>query len=186
MLNNLKSVCVFCGARAGGRPEFREAARTTGEALARNRVSVIFGAGNVGMMSQLADACLDAGGHAVGVIPKEMVERELLHDRIQESHVVHSMFERKELMMELADAFIGLPGGFGTLDELLEALTWAQLGLHEKPIGILNVLGCYDRLIELFDEMVANGFVAPEHRMLVTLDTDIDRLLRRLDEAAAN
>lgn len=148
-----------------------------GNALARRGIELVFGGGRVGLMGVLADAVLAAGGRAIGVIPDALVARELAHRGLTELRVVGSMHERKALMAALSDAFLALPGGFGTLEEYCEALTWAQLGLHAKPCGLLNVAGFYDALLELFDHAVSEQFVPGPHRLLVLVDEDPQRLL---------
>ena len=173
----MKRVCVFCGSNVGIRPIYREAARALGDALARRGTELVFGGGRVGLMGVLADAVLAAGGRAIGVIPQALVARELAHRGLTELRVVDSMHQRKALMAELSDAFIALPGGFGTLEEYCEALTWAQLGLHAKPCGLLNVAGFYDALLELFDHAVSEQFVPGPHRLLVLVEEDPSRLL---------
>lgn len=176
----MKSVCVFCGASAGKHPAYREAARVFGENLAREGVELVWGAGNVGLMGAVADAVVAAGGRSYGVIPDFMVERELAHPAATELHVVRSMHERKAMMAERADAFVALPGGFGTLDELFEILTWAQLHLHAKPIGLFNARGFFDPLRDMVKHMVGEGFVNPKHEALLYVDDDAPRLLAAL------
>jgi hypothetical protein len=173
----MKRVCVFCGSSIGIRHVYREAAQAMGNALARRGIELVFGGGRVGLMGVLADAVLAAGGRAIGVIPDALVARELAHRGLTELRVVGSMHERKALMAALSDAFLALPGGFGTLEEYCEALTWAQLGLHAKPCGLLNVAGFYDALLELFDHAVSEQFVPGPHRLLVLVDEDPQRLL---------
>jgi hypothetical protein len=173
----MKRVCVFCGSSVGIRPVYREAAQALGRALAGRGVELVFGGGRVGLMGALADAVLAAGGRAIGVIPEALVARDLAHRGLSELRVVGSMHERKALMAELSDAFVALPGGFGTLEEYCEALTWAQLGLHVKPCGLLNVAGFYDALLELFDHAVSEQFVDGPHRSLVLVEEDPRRLL---------
>jgi uncharacterized protein (TIGR00730 family) len=173
----MKRVCVFCGSSAGGRPVYREAAQALGGVLARRGAELVFGGGRVGLMGVLADAVLAAGGRAIGVIPESLVAKELAHRGLTELRVVDSMHQRKALMAELSDAFLALPGGFGTLEEYCEALTWAQLGLHAKPCGLLNVAGFYDALLELFDHAVREQFVPGPHRLLVLVEQDPQRLL---------
>ena len=176
----MKSVCVFCGASAGLHPAYREAARAFGGRLADEGIELVWGAGNVGLMGEVADAAIAAGGRTFGVIPDFMVERELAHAETTELHVVRTMHERKALMAERADAFVALPGGFGTLDELFEILTWAQLHLHAKPIGLFNVRGFFDPLRTLVGHMVAEGFVRPKHEALFYVDDDASWLLAAL------
>ncbi len=175
----LKRVCVFCGSSNGARPSYRDAAADLGRLLASERVGIVYGGGNVGLMGALADAALAAGGEVIGVIPEHLVSKELAHARV-DLRVVHSMHERKALMADLSDAFIALPGGYGTLEEFCEVLTWSQLGLHAKPCALLNVDGYYDNLLGLADHAVSEGFVRPESRDLVLVDEDAARLLARL------
>jgi uncharacterized protein (TIGR00730 family) len=173
----MKRVCVFCGSSTGIRTVYREAARALGIALAQRGEELVFGGGRVGLMGVLADAVLAAGGRAIGVIPEALVAKELAHRGLTELRVVDSMHQRKALMADLSDAFLALPGGFGTLEEYCEVLTWAQLGLHAKPCGLLNVAGFYDGLLELFDHAVSEQFVSGPHRLLVLVEQDPQRLL---------
>jgi uncharacterized protein (TIGR00730 family) len=179
----LRSVCVFCGAAEGRHSVYREAAREFGRLLAREGMALVFGGGRVGLMGVVADAALGAGGEAIGVIPRMLVEREIAHTGLTELHVVDSMFERKEKMAELSDAFVLLPGGYGSLDEFTEALTWAQLGLSHKPCGVLNVNGYYNRLLGWFDDAAREGFVPPAFRALVVAAAEPEALLERLRTA---
>jgi hypothetical protein len=173
----IKRVCVYCGSNSGSRPAYAKAARDMGAALARRGLELVYGGGRVGLMGTLADAVLAAGGHVIGVIPQSLVAREVGHLGLKDLRVVNSMHERKALMVELADAFIALPGGFGTLEEFFEVLTWAQLGLHRKPHGLLNVEGFYNSLLSFMDHAVAENFVRSVHRKLVITDSDPERLL---------
>jgi len=175
----LKRVCVFCGSSDGARSSYREAAAMLGRVLGARRIGVVYGGGNIGLMGALADAALGAGGEVIGVIPEHLVNKELAHRGV-DLRIVHSMHERKALMADLADAFIALPGGYGTLEEFCEVLTWSQLGLHAKPCGLLNVDGYYDSLLGLFDHAVAEGFVRPPSRDIVLVDDQAARLLDRL------
>ncbi len=177
----MKWVCVFCGANSGSRPEHAEAARRMGEEIARRGRGLVFGGGRVGLMGVIADAALAAGAPAVGVIPEALATKELAHDGLTEIHVVRSMHERKALMAERSDAFVALPGGFGTLEEFFEVLTWAQLGFHAKPCGLLDVAGYFGPLQTFFDHAVDEGFLRPEHRGMVVAATDPARLLDALD-----
>ena len=163
----MKRVCVFCGSSQGLRPAYKEAAQAMGEALALRKVGLVYGGGNVGLMGIVADAALAAGGEVIGVIPKALVAKEIAHTSLTDLRVVGSMHERKALMAELSDAFVMLPGGFGTFEEFCEVLTWAQLGLHQKACGLLNIEVYYNHLIALFDHAVAEQFVRPQHRSLV-------------------
>src|SRR5438270_7385359 len=147
----MKRVCVFCGSKSGGRPVFADTTRQFGATLAARGYELVFGAGHVGLMGVLADAVLAAGGKALGVIPQSLVDRELAHGSLTELQIVETMHQRKALMADLSDAFVALPGGFGTGDELFEILTWAQLGIHSKPIGLLNVAGYFDPMLAWLD-----------------------------------
>jgi uncharacterized protein (TIGR00730 family) len=173
----MKRICVFCGSSAGTHPRYAEAARRTGRTLARRGFGVVYGGGGVGLMAAVADAALEAGGEVVGVIPRALQLRELAHAGLTALHVVGSMHERKAKMAELAHGFIALPGGMGTLEEFAEILTWAQLGLHERPCGLLDVAGYYRPLVAFFDHAAAEGFLRPEHRRLVLAADDPDALL---------
>jgi uncharacterized protein (TIGR00730 family) len=163
----MKRICVFCGSSFGARPAYREAAVEVGTTLARKGLGLVYGGGNIGLMGALADATLAAGGEAIGVIPRALVAKEVAHRGLTELRVVETMHERKALMASLADAFLALPGGYGTLEEFIEAVTWSQLGIHRKPCGLLNVEGYFDPLLEFFDRAVAERFFRPENRALV-------------------
>jgi hypothetical protein len=176
----MKRVCVFCGSSHGVRPAYREAAEELVRALAGRGLGVVFGGGGIGLMNVIADAALELGIEIIGVIPEALVAKELAHRGLSDMRVVHSMHERKALMAELADAFVALPGGFGTLEEFCEMLTWAQLGLHRKPCGLLNVAGYFDPLLAFFDHAAAERFLRPEHRAMVVVDSDPGRLVDRL------
>jgi uncharacterized protein (TIGR00730 family) len=177
----MKRVCVFCGSSAGRNPRYLEAAKRVGVTLARRGIGLVFGGGSIGLMGAVADAALEAGGEVVGVIPKALQLRELAHARLTTLHVVASMHERKAKMADLADAFVALPGGMGTLEELSEILTWAQLGLHARPCGLLDVEGYYRPLIAFFDHAAAEGFLRPEHRRLVLVADDAEALLDQFE-----
>ena len=176
----MKRICVFCGSNAGARETYAAAARQMGMVLVQAGLELVYGGGHVGLMGAIADSVLANGGHVIGVIPEALVARELAHRGVSDLRVVQSMHQRKALMAELADGFIALPGGFGTIEEFCEILTWAQLGLHAKPCGILNVDGYYDPLFELFDRGVADQFIPVQHRSWVLLETDAQRLLDRM------
>jgi len=178
----LRSICVFCGSSVGNRPEYAAAAAEFGRLLAEQNIRVVYGAGNVGLMGVLADAALAAGGEVIGVIPQMLVDRELAHRRITDLRIVGSMHERKALMAELSDAFVALPGGLGTYEEVCEVLTWAQLGIHHKPCGCLNVLDYFTSLERLLDHAVAEGFMRPEHRSILISSSDPNELLARLSQ----
>jgi uncharacterized protein (TIGR00730 family) len=173
----IRSICVFCGASSGRDPRYPAAAAVTGETLARRGIRVVYGGGRRGLMGTVADAALAAGGEVVGVIPRGLVERELAHPGLTELRVVETLHERKAEMAALADAFITLPGGLGTLEELAEVLSWAQLELHAKPIGLLDVDGYFGGLETFLDRAVADGFVAERHRRLLLREDDLDALL---------
>lgn len=171
---------MFCGANYGKRPAYREAAHSVGTLLAKSGITLVYGGGNVGLMGTVADACLASGGRVIGIIPKALAEKEIAHQGLTELRVVGSMHERKALMADLADGFLSLPGGFGTWDEFCEVLTWSQLGLQKKACAFLNVEGYYDALLALAERAAEDGFIRPEHRELLLVDTDATRLLDRL------
>lgn len=176
----MKTLCVFCGANTGLDPAFRHLAESLGTRLGERNIGLVFGAGRVGLMGVLADAALKAGGRVIGVIPAALVHRELAHPGLDELIVVDSMHERKARMADLSDAFIALPGGLGTLEELFEALTWMQLGIHAKPVGVLDVNGFYQHLVAHLDRAAEEGFLRMEHRQTLLVETDIDTLIDRL------
>jgi uncharacterized protein (TIGR00730 family) len=177
----MKQVCVFCGSMSGVDPAYADAARELGRLLAGRGIAVVYGGGRVGIMGALADATLAADGQVIGVIPKAMVDQELANHEVTELHIVRSMHERKALMESRSDAFIALPGGFGTLDELFEALTWSQLGLHHKPCGILNVNGYFDGLLGFLDHAAAHEFIPSVHRAMLLDDVTPAGLLAKID-----
>ena len=177
----MQSVCVFCGSSPGIDPAYAQAARSLGRTLAEANVRLVFGGGHVGLMGVISNAALEAGGEAIGIIPKSLVERELAHPGLTDLRIVGSMHERKAMMSDLSEGFITLPGGTGTLEEFFEVLTWAQLGEHEKPCGLLNIAGYYDPLLAVFDQMVDEGFLSASNRALVLVESEPDKLLRRLD-----
>jgi len=176
----MKQVCVFCGSSAGRDPAHREAAEGLGRLLARRGMGLVFGGGHVGLMGVVADAVLEAGGKAVGVIPRGLQARELGHRGLDELRVVESMHERKATMAELADGFVALPGGMGTLEETTEVLTWAQLGIHRKPVGLLDVRGYWRPLVTFLDHAVREGFLRQDHRAMVLVEEDPAELLERM------
>jgi uncharacterized protein (TIGR00730 family) len=177
-----KRICVFCGSSPGARPCYEEAAKSLARYLAANKITAVYGGGNVGLMGTLADTTLEAGGEIIGVIPEALLNREVSHTRIPDLRVVGSMHERKAMMAELADAFIAMPGGFGTFEDFCEVLTWTQLGLHRKPCGLLNVEGYYDPLLALFDHALAEHFLKPAHRQMVISESSPELLVDRLLE----
>jgi uncharacterized protein (TIGR00730 family) len=170
-------VCVFCGSSPGARPAYADAAVRLGRALAANGVGLVYGGAQVGLMGIVADSALAAGGSVVGVIPRALEELELAHRGLTELHVVGSMHERKALMAELADGFIALPGGIGTLEELFEVMTWAQLGMHRKPCGLLDVDGYFAGLLAFLDHMADERFLRPVHRAMLLVESEPERLL---------
>jgi uncharacterized protein (TIGR00730 family) len=176
----VRRICVFCGSSLGTDPVYAKAARSFGRALASKGLGLVFGGGSIGLMGTLADAVLDAGGDVVGVIPAFLDERELGHRGLSRQIVVTSMHERKALMAQMSEAFVALPGGFGTVEEFCEVLTWAQLGLHAKPCALLNVQGFFAPLLRLFDDQVRSGFLSPEHRALVLVGADPEELAETL------
>ncbi len=180
-MSTLKRICVFCGSSVGSRPQYAAAARELGRMLAERGLGVVFGGGKVGLMGVLADAALAAGGETIGVIPEALVAREIGHNGLTKLHVVRSMHQRKTLMADLADAFIALPGGYGTFEEFFESVTWTQLGIHTKPCGLLNVDGYYDALLALLDRAVADGFIQEKNRRLVIDAPDVPTLVQRLE-----
>ena len=182
----IERICVFCGSRPGEKPLYTTAAHALGEALATRGISVVYGGAGIGVMGALADGALGAGGEVIGVIPESLLVRELAHSEINELRVVESMHERKALMAELSDAFIVMPGGIGTLEELFEVWTWAHLRIHAKPIGLLNVGGFFDAFHDFIETIVAEGFLAPESRALLLEKNEPGKLLARIVEAAAN
>ena len=179
------NICVYCGSRAGARSSYADSARTLGRLIAELGHGLVYGGGDVGLMGIVADAVLAAGGPVVGVIPQALVQREVGHQHLTEQHVVPDMHTRKRMMAERADAFIALPGGIGTLEELYEVWTWRQLGYHDKPVGLLNVDGYYDDLLRFMDRCVSEGFLDASQRAMPCVDTDPGRLLDRVLAEAA-
>ncbi|MCQ4088086.1 TIGR00730 family Rossman fold protein [Saccharibacillus sp. JS10] len=175
-------IAVFCGSREGASPAYMDSARTLGIELAKQNITLVYGGSRVGLMGAVADAVLDQGGQAIGVLPTFMQTREIAHLGLTELIMVESMHERKAKMAELAEGFITLPGGSGTMEEYFEVFTWAQLGLHQKPIGVLNATGYYDPLIQLFDRMTSEGFVTPEHRNILLTSPEPSELLKLMNE----
>jgi uncharacterized protein (TIGR00730 family) len=184
-MSKINTVCVYCGSGQGTNPAYRDAARTLGHSLATRGVRLVYGGGSIGLMGALANAVLDAGGMVTGVIPEFLTDREHALKRTQEIIVTHDMHERKRIMFERADAFVALPGGIGTLEELVEQMTWAQLGRHKKPILLANVDGFWDPLCALLDHMKALEFIRPGLWVNLLVEEDVDRILTRLVEAAA-
>jgi len=178
--NFIKRICVFCGSNHGARSAYTDAAQQLGKALVSQGMGLVYGGGSIGMMTVVADAVLKEKGEVIGVIPHALSSKEFAHNGLTELHLVSSMHERKAMMAELSDAFIAMPGGFGTLDEFFEIITWAQLGLHTKPIGLLNVGGYFDLLLEFVDYMLQERFISAEHRQLIITSHDPEELLLAL------
>ncbi|MES2733887.1 MAG: TIGR00730 family Rossman fold protein [Bacteroidota bacterium] len=176
----LKSICVFCGASAGKREVYEVKARKLGELLAKNNITLVYGGGKVGLMGAVANSVLDAGGKAIGVIPSHLMDLEVGHTDLTALHVVKSMHERKQLMCDLSDGFIAMPGGFGTLDELCEILTWNQLGTIQKPAILFNVEGYFDHFIRSLDHFEEEGFLKPQNRALLMVEAEETRLFDRM------
>jgi uncharacterized protein (TIGR00730 family) len=178
----MQSLCVFCGSSVGNDPAFRRMAEALGQALVDRQITLVYGGGNIGLMGVIADQVMGDGGRAIGVIPKQLVEKELAHQGITELRVVASMHERKALMAALADGFLALPGGYGTIEEFSEVLTWGQLGLHAKPMGLLNVAGYFDHFLQFLDHAVEVRLLRPEHRQLVLESDRVEGLLQRMTD----
>ncbi|MDZ7644722.1 MAG: TIGR00730 family Rossman fold protein [Woeseiaceae bacterium] len=181
----MESVCVYCGSSPGTQPDYATAARELAGALLERGLALVYGGASKGLMGIIADAMLAGGGRVVGVIPQGLVDKEIAHEGLTELHVVASMHERKALMAELSDGFIAMPGGFGTLEEIVEMLTWGQLGIHAKPCGLLNVAGYYDGLLGYVEHAERQGFVRGEHRRMLLASSDPAALLARLDSYQA-
>ncbi len=184
-MNKLESICLFCGASPGANPAYKDAAAEFGATLAKQKIRLVYGGGSVGLMGVAADACLANGGEVIGVIPRMLMEKEVGHKGVTKMHVVETMHERKALMTDIADGFIALPGGYGTLDELFESLTWQQLAYHTKPIGLLNVGGFFDGLIQFLDHARDERFLRALHRDSLQTDVNLDVLIEKLRHAVA-
>jgi len=178
----MKRVCVFCGSSTGNKREYVEHAEALGQLLAKRNIALVYGGGHVGLMGVVADAVLAAGGEAIGVIPQALADREIAHSGLTDLHVVDSMHTRKALMADLSDAFIAMPGGVGTFEEIFEAITWTQLGVHRKPCGFLNAAAFYTPLITFIDQAVSEGFIKPVHRKMIVVDDNPERLLDTMAE----
>ena len=181
-MTKLRRICIFCGSSLGARPAYEQSAKRLGELLAERGIGVVFGGGCIGLMGALANAALSKGGEVIGVIPEALMRREVGHRGVTKLHVVETMHQRKALMADLADAFIGLPGGYGTLEEICEMLTWSQLGIQQKPCGLLNVEGYWDGLLAVLDHAVDEKFVRPENGQLVLVAQNPEWMLERLVE----
>lgn len=184
MTKKIQALCVYCGSSAGHDPAYASAARALGTQMAARGIRLIYGGGHVGLMGIIADAVLDAGGQVSGVIPQALMDSEVGHDKVTELLIVQDMHERKARMAALADGFIALPGGIGTLEELFEVWTWLQLGYHQKPVGLLNVRGFYDLLLRFLDHQYDAGFLRQEHRSLLIAEQDPAQLLARVTQFA--
>src|SRR5215469_7701986 len=178
----MKRIAVYCGSNKGVKPEYAGAAQELGALLAREKIELVYGGGCVGLMGMVADGALKSGGHVIGVIPEKLVIKEVVHEKLPDLRVVKTMHERKALIEELSDGFIALPGGFGTLEEFFEILTWGQLGWHQKPFGLLNVSEYYSRLTQFLDHTTTEGFIRPKHRELVIIESDPEKILLRMRE----
>lgn len=176
----MKSVCIYCASSPGARPEYAAAAEELARALAARDITIVYGGSSKGIMGRMADAALAAGGRVIGVLPESLIEKEVGHDGLQELHIVASMHERKAMMAALAEGFIALPGGFGTLEEIIETITWAQLGFHTKPCGLLNVAGYFDALRQFMTHAVNEGFIRREHLDILQVAESADALLAKL------
>lgn len=181
MPTRLRRICIFCGSSTGNRPGYRAAAEHVGSFLAKSGVGLVYGGGKVGLMGVLADAALRAGGEVIGVIPEHLMAREVGHLGLSRMHVVRSMHERKALMADLSDAFLALPGGFGTFDEFCEVLTWSQLGLHHKPCGLLNIEGYFSSILDMFDRAVTDGLLRKENREILLSSDDLPEMLKMME-----
>lgn len=179
----MQSLCVYCGASTGADPQFVEAAQVLGQTVAQRDIRLVYGGGSVGLMGEVANAALNAGGKVTGVIPEALWKREVGHPGLTEISVVPTMHARKAQLIDLSDAFVALPGGFGTLDELFEVLTWQQIGYHHKPVGLLNIAGYYDSLLSFIQQALSQGFVRGAHVESLIVDTDVGRLIDRLSQS---
>ncbi|MEM1370265.1 MAG: TIGR00730 family Rossman fold protein [Cyanobacteria bacterium P01_H01_bin.15] len=180
-MNKINRFCVFCGSSLGSRPEYADAAVELGQVLLRREIGLVYGGASVGLMGKLAETILDGNGDVIGVIPSGLAEMEVADERLSNLRVVDSMHERKALMADLADAFIAMPGGLGTIEEIFEAITWAQLGIHEKPCGFLNIGGYYNHIINFLEGAVEEAFIRADHRSMVLVDTKSESLLEQFD-----
>ena len=181
-MSDIRRLAIFCGSNPGARPEYKAVTRSFGNALCERGIEVVYGGSSVGLMAVLADTMLEAGGGITGVIPRMLVDREVANTALSDLRIVESMHERKSLMAELADGFVALPGGIGTLEEFFEIWTWAQLGMHEKPCGLLNVAGYFDPLLSFLDRAVDEGFVRQVHREMVVVESDPEALIDKFGE----
>lgn len=175
-----KKIAVFCGSAKGHLPVYENEAIRLAQVFVKNNISMVYGGGSVGLMGVIADEMMSLGGEVIGVIPQKLKDMEVGHDGITKLHIVNTMHERKAMMADLSDAFIALPGGIGTIEEIIEVYTWLQLGYHDKPCGFLNINGYYEKFFEFLDQMTQEGFLKRENRIQINVDSDIDRLLSKL------
>ena len=180
-MKKIKSICVFCGSSPGADPDYTTAARRLGRLMGQQGITLVYGGSNIGLMRAIADACLAEGGHVIGVMPRGLIAREVAYTDLKEFHVVESMSIRKEKMAELSDAFIAMPGGIGTLDEIFEAMSWNQLEIMDKPVALLNTKGFYDQLVSFLDYTVKQRFVRPEHHQNLLVNESPERLLEAIE-----
>jgi len=180
-MKKINSICVFCGSSPGADPAFTDAARELGALMGRQGITLVYGGSNIGLMRAIADACLAEGGHVIGVMPQWLIDREVAYTSLKEFHVVESMSIRKEKMGELSDAFIAMPGGIGTLDEIFEVMSWNQLEIIDKPMALLNTAGYYNHLVNFLDYSVEQRFVRPEHRQNLLVNEDPEQLLLEIE-----
>lgn len=180
-MKKIKSICVFCGSSPGADPDFTASARQLGKLMGQQGITLVYGGSNIGLMLAIADACLAEGGHVIGVMPQGLIDREVAYTDLKEFHVVESMSIRKEKMAMLSDAFIAMPGGIGTLDEIFEAMSWNQLEIMDKPVALLNTKGFYDQLVSFLDYTVEQKFVRPEHRNNLLVDENPEKLLEAIE-----
>lgn len=181
----MQRICVYCGSNTGARPEYAQSAVDLADVLVRHELELVFGGSQCGIMGVIADRVLEQGGRVHGVIPKLLLDKEIAHESLTELHVVKSMHDRKSMMAALSDGFIALPGGFGTLEELIEIVTWGQLRFHDKPVGMLNVLGYFDALLQYLDHAVTEGFLRPENRSMLIHDADPATLIQKFERYTA-
>ncbi len=180
-MKKIKSICVFCGSSPGADPDYTTAARQLGRMMGQQGITLVYGGSNIGLMRAIADACLAEGGHVIGVMPQGLIDREVAYTDLKEFHVVESMSIRKEKMAELSDAFIAMPGGIGTLDEIFEAMSWNQLEIMDKPVALLNTKGFYDQLVSFLDYTVQQRFVRPEHHKNLLVNENPGLLLEAIE-----
>ena len=181
-MNALQSICVFCGSKSGNDPQYQQSAIELGRLMAQRKITLVYGGGSVGLMGVIADAVLESGGQVIGVIPRHLATRELIHPSVTEMHIVEDMHTRKAKMSECSDAFIAMPGGFGTLEELFEVVSWVQLGIYAKPMGLLNTAGFYDPLLKMVKHCIETEFIKPKYQDLIITDETPATLLDHLQD----